>query len=294
MTTLVAFYDLAIGPVSFDAVTFLVQAEMEARRIGATRMHVVAVGEMRKKPAQYDEAEGVWRLWNVVLPAAQLFGATVSYAADWLQAERLASGKDWKNWPPDWRTQTLKDRRHLVGGVIDRARGGEKVTRLRASEHARRKVRELFGALGPVVTMTMRHTYLPERNSDTSIWMEAQAAIKQRGYHVWMLEDTDVALSRGVGFGELVLDLRMAMYQEAAFNIQANNGAASLCWFSDLPYVMLGAGVPAEEWDGLFVKQGLPLGESWPWALPTQRIAYGKETASQIVEEFDRWGSATR
>jgi hypothetical protein len=83
------------------------------------------------------------------------------------------------------------------------------------------------------------------------------------------------------------------MYELAEFNIIANCGPASLCWFSDRPYVMLGAGVPAEEWDGLFVKQGLPLGESWPWARPHQRIAYGKETAGQIVAEFDRWASAT-
>jgi hypothetical protein len=56
---------------------------------------------------------------------------------------------------------------------------------------------------------------------------------------------------------------------------------------------MMGAGVPADEWHGLFVKQGLPLGESWPWALPGQRIAYGKESTESIIAEFDRWASAT-
>jgi hypothetical protein len=56
---------------------------------------------------------------------------------------------------------------------------------------------------------------------------------------------------------------------------------------------MMGAGVPADEWRGLFVEQGLPLGASWPWALPQQRIAYGKETSEQILAEFELWASAT-
>ena len=102
MTTLNAFLDLAICPASYDAVVFLAQAAMERDHIGATRMHVSVVGELRKKP-QYDEAEAEWRLWNIVIPAARLFGARVSYCDDWLQAERIASAKDWKNWPPDWR-----------------------------------------------------------------------------------------------------------------------------------------------------------------------------------------------
>jgi hypothetical protein len=40
------------------------------------------------------------------------------------------------------------------------------------------------------------------------------------------------------------------------------------------------------------VNQGLPLGASWPWALPHQKIAYGKETAEQIISEFELWESA--
>jgi len=292
MTTLTAFLDLAVCPVSYDAVVFMAQADMERRRIGATRMHVVVVGEMRSKP-QYDDHEARWRLWNIVVPAVSLFGATVTLSQDWLQAERLAAFKEWKNWPHDWHVQTLKDRRHLIGGVIARAKDGEVVPRLQASEHARRKVRQFFGGRR-VVTMTMRDTYLPERNSDPLIWRAAQEEIRDRGFEVETLGDTDKALALGRGYGELNLDIRMAMYQEAVFNIQANNGSASLCWFSDRPYVMMGAGVPEEEWDGLFVKQGLPLGESWPWAVPHQRIAYGPTSADQIVEEFDLWASATR
>jgi hypothetical protein len=291
VTTLTAYLDLAICPVSYDAVIFMAQAEMERRRVGADRLYVCVVGEPRLKP-QYDEAEADWRLWNIVLPAAKLFGARVMLAADWLQAERVASTKDWKQWPPDWRKQTLKKRWHLVGGLIERAESGEQIARPTASEHALRAVRKI-AAGRKFVTMTMRQTYLTERNSDEGSWGDAARAIVKKGYSVQTIRDTAVALREGHGFAELNLDLRMAWYQTASYNVVANCGPASLLWLSDRPYVMLGAEYPADEWNGLFVQQGLPLGSNWPWALPSQTISYGKEVSETILTEFDRWESAT-
>lgn len=294
MATLTAFLDLAVCPVSYDAVVFMVKAAIERDRIGATRMHVVIVGEMREK-SQYDHHEARWRLWSIVVPATQLFGATVTLAADWLQAKRIASDKDWKCWPPDWDHQTLANRRHLIGDVITASKAGVEIPRIHASEHARRKVREFYDVLdGPVVTMTLRNTYLEARNSDASVWTAAQDHIEKAGYQVMKLYDTDAALSSGHGYGELNIDLRAACYSESALNLQSNNGAASLCWFNLTPYRMFGAGIPAEEWKGLFIDQGLPFLSSWPWAGPQQKICYGEPTVAQIVNEFEEWrGSAS-
>jgi hypothetical protein len=234
-------------------------------------------------------------LHNIVLPAAQLFGASFTYAADWLQAERIASIKDWKNWPPDWRTQSLKNRHHLIGDVIAAARAGAAIPRVQASEHARRKVREYYGSFKlPVVTMTHRRTYLKARNSDLSAWEKARWKIAEAGYGIVTLQDTDTALSDGKGYGELNLDLRTACYQEAALNLVSSNGPASLCWFGEKPYRMFGAGVPADEWQHLFVEQGLPLGQHWPWASEDQKLVYGETTVDQMIQEFDAWVSATK
>jgi hypothetical protein len=297
-TTLTAFYDLAVGPVSFDFVVFAVKAELARRKTGAKRLHLVIVpyargvgGMFRDKSKFYDVHEARWRLWNICIPAAQLLGASVTLATGWGQAGRLAVKPVW---PPDWDVQTLKDRRHLIGSLITAAMVGDAIPRLSASVHARRKVREAFARLGkPVVTMTQRSTYLPERNSIPADWLEAAKYIESKGYAVVPIEDTGTALARGGGFAELNLDVRMACYQEAALNLQANNGAASLCWFSEAPYCMFGAGVPADEWDGLFVRQGLPLGETWPWASKGQKICYGVTTRDQIIEEFEKWAGAT-
>lgn len=294
MSTLVAFLDLAVCPVSYDAVIFMAQAEMERRKVGAERLHIALFAEIRRKP-QYDEAEAEWRLWNIVVPAARLFGATVSVTPgrDSFRAHGEMIPGDFY-WPPRWEFQYDNLRRgvrwHLVGGLIDRVKAGEAIARPRASEHARRKVAKWM--TGPAVTLTLREAdYLDERNSNDLAWRHIAQAIVDRGFKVYRIRDTTRALELGLGYAELNLDLRMAMYERAAFNVVANCGPASLCWLSERPYVMVGAGVPAEEWNGLFVKQGLPLGKSWPWATEHQRIAYGRETPESVLAEFDRWAS---
>lgn len=298
MTTLTAYYDLAVGPASFDFVNFGVQAKMAAARINATRIYFVLVPDasrpsgFRDKSKFFDDHEARWRLWNICIPACALLGASVTYALDWLQAKRIASEKGWKQWPDDWDRQSRKDRRHLVGDLVRRSRAGEAVPTLRASEHARRSVRRYFDALkAPVVTMTKRTTYLPTRNSNEEVWRKAKEYIQSKGYSVVEFGDTLTSLARGSGYGELNLDVRMACYELASLNLQSNNGASSLCWFSQTPYRMFGAG--DEHWDKLFVQQGLPLGSSWPWALAQQKIVYGKETSDTMIREFDEWVSGT-
>lgn len=292
MKTLTAFYDLDVGPVSFDFVVFAVKAELERKRVKADRLHIVIVpgmgpGGMRDKSDFYDQHEAKFRLWNICIPACALIGASVTLAVDWEQAGKLA-GAD--VWPKDWENQTLRNRPHLIGGVIEAAKAELPIPRLSASEHALRTIRKLYAGRR-VVTMTLRTTYLNERNTDLLAWEKAAEHIRSKGFCVAQLLDVSAVMELGCGFGELNLDLRMAMYQEAELNLQANNGSASLCWFSDTPYRMFDAGVgdTREEWRGLFEEQGLPWGTPWPWASPQQRIVYERSTADVIIREFEAW-----
>jgi hypothetical protein len=294
MKTLNAFYDLDVGPVSYDFIVFLIKAELERRRIGADKLHVVIVpgegpGGMRDKSNFYDQHEAKFRLWNICIPACALINASVTMATGWLQAEIIGRDHSSIAWPIDWDHQTLRTRPHLIGGIVQAAHAGISIPRLGASAHAIRTVKKLFGGR-PIVTMTERNTYFGPRNTVATEWREAQKYISSKGFAVVNIKDVSAALAQGGGFAELSVDLRMAMYQESALNLQANNGSASLCWFSDKPYAMFDAGVgeAEQEWRGLFVDEGVPWGASWPWATPKQRIVYRRSTRDVIIEEFER------
>lgn len=294
MKILTAFYDLAVGPVSFDVLGFLIQARMAQHRAGAAALHVVIVpmphgidGRFRDKTALYDADEMHWRLWNIVIPACQLAGATVTLAENWQQARSLAGDTVW---PDDWDGQRIRNAHHHAREIITAARAGAAVPRLTASRHALLVVGQWFARLGgPVVTLTLRNTYDDRRNSDTAAWSALAAHAEARGYTVVTLQDSAVALARGSGYGELNLDLRMAMYQCATLNVVANTGPCSLCWYSEAAFIHAAAACPQDEWAGHYRWLGLDIGTQLPWARPDQVLSYAPATAESLIAAFDRW-----
>lgn len=294
MKTLAAFYDLAVGPVSFDVVAFLVKAQMAAEARRCCRLHVVIVpdpngvgGVFRDKLQLYDLNEMQWRLWNIVIPACQLAGATVTLAAS--RAQALSTKAD-EHWPDDWRDQSLAKRHHLIGPLIEAAKAGAVIPRLTASAHALAKVGAYYHSLArPVVTMTRRQTYDRARNSDAGEWDLFERQLRRAGYAVVTLHDTAVALEQGSGFGELNLDLRMACYQLACQNVIGLNGPAALLWFSGAPFAMFDAPSPGHaEWPSweAYKLHGAQL----PWATPQQRIFYDRATADHMAAGFKQLG----
>lgn len=294
MKTLTAFYDLGVGPVSYDVIPFLIQARMAAEDAGCERVHVVIVpdkrgvdGMFKDKRHLYSAEEMHWRLWNLVIPACNLIRASVTLATDWDHARRLAAGDVW---PHDWDRQTPANRHHLQREIIQAAKAGRKIPMLRASDHARAAVRAQVERAGqPLVTITLRNTYEPGRNSDVLLWSDLHQALRYQ-YHVEVLQDTSAALPRGWGFGELVLDLRMALYECAAMNFHPHGGPVVLCWFSGAPFAMFDAARPHKDWRQHWERNvGLQLGEQLPWASEDQRLIYDETTEQRVADEVTAW-----
>jgi hypothetical protein len=297
MATLTAFVDLAVVPVSFDVVPFLVRAQMEADARRCNELHVVIVphkagvaGMFRDKLHLYDAAEMQFRLWNLVVPACHLIGASVTVATGWEQARKLATPQVW---PDNWDSQTLADRPYYVGPIVSAAREGIAVPRLHASKAARRAVRARFKACGkPVVTMTLRDTYEPGRNSDRREWMAAARILEQHGLQVVIVDDTSIALESGVGQAEISLDVRMAMYESASMNVIGNAGPAQLLWFSTAPFIEIGAAEPRAHWGEFWKKHHLldaDKNDQLPWARWDQRLVYEEPSTDWIVREVSDW-----
>lgn len=288
MKVLTAFYDLAVGPVSFDFIPFLIRAEMAREDAGCDRLHVVIVpaqngvdGMFRDKRNLYDEHEMHWRLWNLVIASCRLVRAHVTLATDWDQANRLATADCF---PPAWAHQTLQDKPYLMWPILDAARAGRKIPRLQASEHARRHVRAYFESFGkPVVTITNRNTYEATRNTKDDAL--ALAAAMRENFAVVMVDDTADELARGYGYGGINIDLRMAMYECATMNIVGNNGPAVLLWFSDAPYWHMNAAMPFKHWRKFWEEHiGLDVGaeQQLPWAGRNQTLIYKPMSVESI------------
>src|SRR3954468_7100627 len=138
---LTAFYDLEHGPVSFDFVTWLVRAMKERDRRGCKGLPAVIVPEDRGLGGfsgnwgKHDEPSARWRLWHIVIASCPLAGATVTLAYSKAHAQQLRIGECW--WP--------EGKAHFMGPLVDAARNGESIPRLRATEAARRYVAAWIG-----------------------------------------------------------------------------------------------------------------------------------------------------
>lgn len=277
MKILTAFCDLNICPVSYDFITWLVRAMLERDAQGCEGLHVVFVpkedglGGFARHWGPHDEAATRWRLWHICVAACPLARATVTLAPNLEYAtERL----------PLW---ISREREHLAKPLVEASRKGVKIPKLRATEAARRYIASWLKGSGPVVTLTMRkQTNDTARNSDRGAWDQFAAWLRERGYVVVSLDDTNEALAQGRGYAELDIDLRLALYEHAEMNVVGNNGPAALLWHSDAPYMRIGSGIPADWTTNL----GLAQGEQIPWAASDQRLVYAPDTFEAMRDHF--------
>ena len=281
--TFSAVYDLVHGPVSYDFVTWLVRAKKEA---GDRRLHVViapkedGLGGFSRNWGKHDEHAARWRLWHICVAAAPLAEATVTVAP----SRKWAEGADW--WP--------EGKAHFMGPLVDAARKGEAIPKLRATEAARRYVRRWAENLKrPYVTLTLRDQDTdPARNSDLTAWDQLALTLDGRFAYI-RLEDTQQALQRSYGnFPETDIDLRLALYEQAAMNLIGNNGPQELLKFSDAPYLIFNLGI--ESWREHFRKYfHMEFGDQLPWANKNQRLIYKPDSFAVMLEAFENWALAT-
>ena len=273
--TLTAFCDLALTPVSYDAVTFLVRAKLAA---GDEPLHVVFVpnegglGNVARHWGEHDASATLWRLWHIVVACCPLAGATVTVAASRKQAELLKVDPYW--WP--------KERAHFMAPLVDAFLEGQKIPKLKASVAARRYV--TLWNHRPYVTLTLREQNThPERNSNRQEWAKLAWYLRD-GFEVVWLDDTNNALCYPSGnFAQLDVDLRLALYEGALMNFMGNNGPGILLQFSDAPYRIFVDQAWPEHWKKYF---HLNVGDQLPWANDNQRWVYKPDTFENMKGEF--------
>lgn len=305
MKRLTAFCDLNLCPVSYDFVTWLVQAMLERDRAGCEALHVVLVpkedglGGFSRHWGDYDEAATRWRLWHIVMPCTQLAGknTTVAIAPTRGEAEWIRSGLDdhdhcrEEDMEPVWWPE---GRAHFMGPLVLASRAGKAIPKLQATEAARRYVASWFGEDdGPLVTLTTRaQSTHPDRNSNHEAWALLKEWLEPR-FNVVHLRDAGVALFSEIGrWAVLDPDLRLALYERAAMNLIGNNGPSTLMRFSSAPFMTFGE-APSKGWQDHYRKYfHMEPGDQLPWCRPDQRLIYEPDTFEVMAAKFKEWEDA--
>lgn len=290
MKTLIAFYDLAYGPVSYDFVTWLVRAMFMAKEGAFARLHVVIVpkedglGGFSRHWGEHDAEAAYWRLWHIIMASCPLARATVTLAHSKRQAQEIAvSSKNSSTWWPDGKS-------HFMGPLVQASREGRRIPTLTATDQAKRYVGSLLGQdQKKVVTLTLRDQSTdPARNSNKEAWNRLHDRIESKGFRVFRLNDSNQALRSGRGFAELDPDIRLALYESAELNLIGNNGPQELLKFSAAPYVIFGLAL-SDGWKDHFRRYfSMEIGDQLPWAGPRQRMVYEPDSFEVMVDAVEQ------
>lgn len=144
-----------------------------------------------------------------------------------------------------------------------------------------------FGKIGKIVTpcvskgyvtVTLRNSRNPERNSKESEWRKFAERCDRK---VIVLADNEAS--------ELSLHDRMKLYAGAYLNMMVINGPLTLCLHSDAPYVSMrtiGCERSGSTSPKASAMNGITPGFQFPWANKDQRLSYLDDTAENIEQEY--------
>lgn len=259
-------YNLANGPLGFDFLIWLVDAEMTRVAAGAPAPLKVAFykGLDAEQRMKWDNRE-MWEK-NVFLPCLDLIGAVYDEKAILGHHKHLFVSRD----------------------IVEMARNGQKVPKLKAKHD--------YVLPSDSVTITLRESsQWPHRNSNTDAWKKFAKELKDR---VIFVRDTSYADEPLDGFetcplASKNLDARMALYERSKVNLFVSNGPAALALFSDKPWLQFVQPEPDSSHYApntrKFWKEsaGLEIGSQYPWSSPNQRMIWKSDTYENIKSAYE-------
>ena len=257
--TMYAFYDLAVAPVTYDAVFFTAAADVARRRAACRHLHFVVVPgrlegfreEFGNYEAFVDREARRWRIQNILLPIFGLLEATAGMT--------VAASRDEAGYLRDRVRAVFPDRYDPAlptyshtHEVISAARAGEATAVLRAPKDARHTIDRYFRSHAgdrKVLTITLRdYGFGAARNSNHAAWAAFSRALDPAEWFAVFVPETarTVEPPRPELEGLAMLPeaawnvgLRLALYEAADLNMSVNTGPIYLASFApDAPNIV--------------------------------------------------------
>jgi len=196
------------------------------------------------KPKNYSIKQAEERWLSIVEPAAALYGLTYSIG------ERKGL-----------------EISHMLRAAIDTYRHTGKIGKIKWPVTHK-----------DYVTLTMRKSRTPERDSKEDEWREFARRCDRKV--IWIADNEDSSLH---------LHDRMTLYANAFVNIMVINGPVTLCVHSDAPYICMrtiGCEKSGSTSPKFMAGNGITPGFQFPWANENQRMSYLDDTVANIEFEY--------
>lgn len=311
--TLTAYYDLAVSPLTFDIIPFLIAADIERARAGCDDMHLVIVPKNLDKPnlnpgmiSDFSTEKLEWRLRQIVTAAAGLVPTCkgVSVFAERGEVAAMFDARQAPVYPESYRVaQPLAG--FSMAEVEAAALRGDQIPSLRANTQAVEFIQRWISprARGrKVISITLREAdYGDLKNSDREAWVRFAHWLDSDLYLPVFVRDTDAVfdlptddLSQFESFpmAPVNLELRTAFYEQCFVNMVGSSGPTQLCLFDDAICCLihrLGVpGGPDTEPVAFESNYGIKIGSQLPHMKPHQRLVWGLDNFETTSTAFER------
>lgn len=323
--TMYCVYDLAIAPITFDFMHFAVISEMARAANKFDYVHFVFTLNAERQWRMHtpkDKALSVedkmYRLRNIIQPIAEMIP---SYAGHSIYLDRIEAAKELAAlipqmiFPPQYHVNNPSSMFMLeqVMDVYRQCKDQELdvtpdclVPSAVGKDKAFQWCKTNDVDVNKLVTITVRQWDVePDRNTNIESWKRFAKNIQKDGWQPVFLVDTDQAMIHDAGSlkdmkiywpGPINLELRLALYDLAAYNLSHNGGPAALNWFLPgskylqfLPVDAIPKVVESEGESGMERLLGVKKGETYDFAGQSKQYVWEKATATNIYREFNEF-----
>ncbi len=261
-------YNLASGPLSYDFMIWLIEAEMTRVREGAPAPLRVAFWLGKEEKLTPERSQ--W-LDNVFRPILRMIGAVEDNTA--------IRGRHKPMYVP--------------ADIVKAYKAGESLPKLKPDR--------IIEPVKSPVTITLREAeHWVWRNSNMEAWTRFARGLMDKGEHVIFIRDTAKAYEPLPGFmtyprASIDAGERFSLYECAKANLFVSNGPYGLGAYGSRPFLMFN---PKEKQDSPFapntpwfweVKNGLKMGDQYPWFRPNQRMVWDEDRYENIVGAWETY-----
>jgi len=294
---MMACYDLARCPPTFDVVAWLVLAELERIKRGEEHIDVKLLagpnGGFRVNTLWPNSVEGRQALLeNIVIPMCYLLPSVKSVETVEFKERSKYQGQFGYG-------HYLISLKNIVKGM----KAGCRPLRSRHDwvDPYDEDWMHAPPAIGlPIVTITLRESdHHPRRNSKLNEWLKVADALQARKYRVIIIRDTEKAtepldeLFETSEEASVDLPFRAALYTAAVMNLGVSNGPLWMAFSMNVPVLMMR---PTTEslgacYNSAFFKMcGVPPGGQLPHSPTHQRLVWNDENdrAADTIAAFDQ------